>query len=59
MMWWSLLTLIDEALLADLVQRKTVQVDRAGEIDAPSRARLNRSKNHSRPPRNPIRRTDR
>jgi hypothetical protein len=41
----------DEALLADLVQRKTVQLDR--------RARSNRSRNHSRPARTPIRRTDR
>jgi Family of unknown function (DUF5681) len=49
----------DEALLADYVRRHARRVDRAGEIDAPSHARSNRSRNHSRPPRNPIRRTDR
>jgi Family of unknown function (DUF5681) len=49
----------DEALLADLVQRKTVQADRVGEIDAPGRPRLNRSRNRPGPARNPIRRTDR
>jgi hypothetical protein len=49
----------DEALLADYVRRHAGQADRAGEIDAPNRPRLNRSRNHSRPARNPIRRTDR
>ena len=49
----------DEALLADYVRRHAGQVDRAGEIDAPSRPRLNPSRNHSRAARNPIRRTDR
>jgi Family of unknown function (DUF5681) len=55
----SALSANDEALLADYVRRHAGQVDRAGEIDAPSRPRLNRSRNHSRPARNPIRRTDR
>jgi Family of unknown function (DUF5681) len=49
----------DEALLADYVRRHAGQADRTGEIDALSRPRLNRSRNHSRPARNPIRRTDR
>jgi hypothetical protein len=49
----------DEALLADYVRRHAGQADRAGEIDAPGRARSNRATNHSRPARNPIRRTDR
>jgi Family of unknown function (DUF5681) len=55
----SALSAEDEALLADYVRRHPGQVDRAGEIDAPSPPRLNRSRNHSRPARNPIRRTDR
>jgi hypothetical protein len=48
----------DEALLADYVRRHAVQLDRPGEIDAGSHARL---KNHAEtiPARNPIRRTDR
>jgi hypothetical protein len=55
----AVLSANDEALLADLVQRKTVQPDRAGQIDAPSRARSNRSRNHSRSARNLNRRNDR
>jgi hypothetical protein len=56
----SALSANDEALLADYVRRHAGQVDRAGEIDAPSRPRLNPSRNHSRPARNAIgRRTDR
>jgi hypothetical protein len=55
----SALSANDEALLADYVRRHAGQADRAGEIDAPSRARSNRSRNHSRSARNPIRRTDR
>jgi hypothetical protein len=47
----------DEALLDDYVRRQAVQLDRTSEIDASSRARLNRPKNG--PPKNPIRRTDR
>ena len=53
------LTANDEALLADYVRRHAVQPDRPGEIDAPSRPRLNRSKNPSGSATNPIRRTDR
>jgi|ERR1700730_584651 hypothetical protein len=49
----------DEALLADYVQRHAVEGDRAGEIDAGSRPRLERSRDDSLPARNPIRRTDR
>jgi Family of unknown function (DUF5681) len=49
----------DEALLADLVQRKTVQADRAGQIDAGGRPPSERSRHQSGPARNPIRRTDR
>ena len=49
----------DEALLADYVRRHAVQPERPGEIDAGSRPRLNLSRNHSGPARNPIRRTDR
>src|SRR5512132_3875671 len=49
----------DEALLADYVRRHAVQGDRAGEIDAGSRRRLERSRHHSGPAKNPIRRTDR
>jgi Family of unknown function (DUF5681) len=49
----------DEALLADYVRRHAVQGDRAGEIDAGSRPRLERSRHHSGPAKNPIRRTDR
>jgi hypothetical protein len=49
----------DEALLADYVQRQAAQGDRVGEVDAPSRARSNRSRNHSRSARNPIRRINR
>ena len=49
----------DEALLDDYVRRRAVQLDRAGEIDAPSRPRLNRPRNRPRPARHPIRRTDR
>ena len=49
----------DEALLADYVQRHSVQPDRRGEIDAGSRPRIKRSRNRSKPARNRIRRTDR
>jgi hypothetical protein len=49
----------DEALLPDYVRRHAGQADRAGEIDAPSRARSNRLRNHSRSARNPNRRNDR
>jgi hypothetical protein len=49
----------DEALLDDYVRRRAVQLDRAGKIDAPSRPRLNRPRNHPRPAKNPMRRTDR
>jgi uncharacterized protein DUF5681 len=49
----------DEALLADYVRRHAVQGDRAGEIDAGSRRRLERSRHHSGPAKNPNRRTDR
>jgi Family of unknown function (DUF5681) len=55
----SALSANDEALLADYVRRYAGQADRADEIDAPGGARSNRSINHSRPARNPIRRTDR
>ena len=48
----------DEALLADYVRRHAVQPRRRGKIDARSRARLKLSRNHPRPPRNVIRRTD-
>jgi hypothetical protein len=41
----SALSANDEALLADYVRRHAGQADRAGEIDAPSRARSNRSRN--------------
>jgi hypothetical protein len=49
----------DQALLDDYVRRRAVELDRAGELDGPSRPRLNRLRNHSEPARNPIRRTDR
>jgi hypothetical protein len=49
----------DEALLADYVRRHAVQGDRAGEIDAGSRPRLERSRDDSLPAKNPIRRTNR
>jgi hypothetical protein len=49
----------DEALLADYVQRKTVQPDRAGEIDAGGRPPSEGSRHHFGPARNPIRRTNR
>jgi hypothetical protein len=49
----------DEALLADYVRRHAVQGDRAGETDAGSRPRLERSRDNSLPTRNPIRRTNR
>jgi Family of unknown function (DUF5681) len=49
----------DEALLADYVRRHPVQPERPVEIDAGHRVRLNLSRNHSEPARNPIRRTDR
>jgi hypothetical protein len=49
----------DEALLDDYVRRRAVQLDRAAEIDAPSRPRLNRPRNRLRPGKKPIRRTDR
>jgi hypothetical protein len=49
----------DEALLADLVQRKTVQADRAGQIDAGGRPPSEGSRHQSGPARNPIRRTNR
>jgi hypothetical protein len=55
----SALSANDEALLADYVRRYASQVDRVGDIDAPSRPRLNRSRNQSPPGRNRIRRTDR
>jgi hypothetical protein len=55
----SALSANDEALLADYVRRHAGQADGAGEIDAPSRARSNRSRNHSRSAKNPNRRTDR
>src|SRR4029453_13738153 len=51
----SALSANDEALLADYVRRYAGQVDRAGDIDAPSRPRLNPSRKHSRPARNLIR----
>jgi hypothetical protein len=49
----------DEALLADYVRRHPVQPERPVESDAGRRVRLNPSRNHSEPARNPIRRTDR
>jgi hypothetical protein len=49
----------DEALLADLVQRKTVQGDRAGEIDAGGRPPSEGSRHHFGPARNSIRRINR
>jgi hypothetical protein len=49
----------DEALLADLVQRKTVQADRVGQIDAGGRPPSEGSRHQSGPARNPIRRTNR
>jgi Family of unknown function (DUF5681) len=49
----------DEALLDDYVRRRAVQLYRAGEVDAPSRPRLNRSRSRPRPGKKPIRRTDR
>ena len=49
----------DEALLADYVRRHAIQPERPVEIDAGSRVRLNLSRHHSEPARNPIRRTDR
>ena len=49
----------DEALLADYVRRHAIQPERPVEIDAGRRVRLNLSRNHSEPARNPIRRTDR
>jgi Family of unknown function (DUF5681) len=49
----------DEALLADYVQRKTVQADRAGQIDAGGRPPSEGSRHQSGPARNPIRRTNR
>jgi hypothetical protein len=49
----------DEALLADLVQRKTVEGDRAGQIDAGGRPPSEGSRHQSGPARNPIRRTNR
>ena len=49
----------DEALLADYVRRHAIQPERPVEIDAGSRLRLNLSRNHSEPAKNPIRRTDR
>src|SRR4029453_13891396 len=48
----------DEALLADLVQRKTVQADRAGQIDG-GRPPSEGSRHQSGPARNPIRRINR
>ena len=48
----------DEALLADYVRRHAIQPRRRGKIDPRSRARLKLSRNHPRPPRNVIRRTD-
>jgi hypothetical protein len=47
----------DEALLADYVRRHAIQPERPVEIDAGRRVRLNLSRNHSEPARNPIRRT--
>jgi hypothetical protein len=49
----------DEALLADYVRRHAVQPRRPGESPAGNPSRPNLSRNHPRPPRNPIRRTDR
>ena len=49
----------DEALLADYVRRHAIQPERPVESDAGRRVRLNLSRNHSEPARNPIRRTDR
>jgi Family of unknown function (DUF5681) len=49
----------DEALLDDYVRRHAIQPERPVEIDADSGHRLNLSRNHSEPTRNPIRRTDR
>jgi hypothetical protein len=49
----------DEALLDDYVRRRAVELYRAGEINAPSRPRLNRPRNHSGPAKKPIRRTER
>jgi hypothetical protein len=48
----------DEALLADYVRRHAGQPARPDETDAGSRPRLNLSRNHPGPARNPIRRTD-
>jgi hypothetical protein len=49
----------DEALLDDYVRRHAVQGDRADEIDADSGRRLDRSRHHAGPAKNPIRKTDR
>jgi hypothetical protein len=49
----------DEALLADYVRRHAVQPGRPSQIAANSPSRSKLSRNHPRPPRNPIRRTDR
>jgi hypothetical protein len=48
----------DKALLADYVRRHAVQPERSVEIDAGSRPRLNRSRVHPGPAKNPIRRTE-
>jgi hypothetical protein len=48
----------DEALLADYVQRRTIQPNPPGEIDAGNDPQVERSDHHSEPARNPIRRTD-
>ena len=48
----------DEALLADYVRRHAVQPRRPGEIAADSSSRSKLSRNHTRPTKNPIRRTD-
>jgi hypothetical protein len=48
----------DEALLADYVQRHAVQARQPGQVAAGSPSRSKLSRNHSRPTKNPIRRTD-
>jgi Family of unknown function (DUF5681) len=48
----------DEALLADYVQRRTIQPNPPGEIDAGNDPQVERSDHLSEPARNPIRRTD-
>jgi hypothetical protein len=48
----------DKALLDDHVRRRAVELYRAGEIDAGSRPRLERSRSRAGSAMNPIRRTD-